>query len=251
MEKEIGKKVDEIFEIKVHSYGSWYRKFLFAEEMEILINNQKIQRKEFKIRKLELRKVKIIDFINDGTYLYAMTLENGKTYSVSNPNYHNDIQDYRFIEDKRNAYATIPFINGEIIADEERYWGNRLIEQKWLKNPKHERVNKLVIPWVKLEISLKMWKEAQPPPITFSGMDGCFIATAAYGTSMCNELDILRNFRDTVLAKNIIGRFLVKTYYMTSPPIADFISHFNILRWIIRQFLKPIIFVLKKYSEWR
>jgi hypothetical protein len=53
---------------------------------------------------------------------------------------------------------------------------------------------------------------------------GCFIATAAYGTSTAEELDVLRSFRDEVLLESALGSHLVEWYYQTSPPVADFIS---------------------------
>jgi len=63
---------------------------------------------------------------------------------------------------------------------------------------------------------------------------GCFIATAAYGTDTAKELDILREFRDTVLLPNSLGARFVSFYYQTSPPIADFISEHEVLRTVVR-----------------
>ena len=66
---------------------------------------------------------------------------------------------------------------------------------------------------------------------------GCFIATAAYGTSTAEELDTLRAFRDDVLLQNSIGSQLVEWYYQTSPPVADFISEHQPLRTLVRELL--------------
>ncbi len=41
----------------------------------------------------------------------------------------------------------------------------------------------------------------------------CFIATTAYGTLLNENLDTLRNFRDTKLNTNIFGKTFVKFYY--------------------------------------
>ena len=54
-----------------------------------------------------------------------------------------------------------------------------------------------------------------------SGGGGCFIATAAFGTSMAKEVEILCKFRDKYLLSNNPGRKFVKLYYKYSPPIAN------------------------------
>jgi hypothetical protein len=68
-------------------------------------------------------------------------------------------------------------------------------------------------------------------------LEGCFIATAAYGTPVAEEIDILRQFRDESLSKNAIGTSLIGNYYRFSPPIADFISEHRVLGIIVREHL--------------
>lgn len=85
-----------------------------------------------------------------------------------------------------------------------------------------------------------------PPPVKEDGACGCFIATAAYGTPMAEEIDMLREFRDEVLLSNSLGAKFVSFYYKTSPPIADFISQHEVLRTIVREgFVNPIVALLK------
>jgi len=69
----------------------------------------------------------------------------------------------------------------------------------------------------------------------------CFIATAAYGSSLTKEVNILKEFRDNILLTNSIGRAFVKFYYNVSPPIADFISNHDNVRTIVRLSLLPLI----------
>ncbi|MGB9676486.1 MAG: CFI-box-CTERM domain-containing protein [Candidatus Bathyarchaeales archaeon] len=69
----------------------------------------------------------------------------------------------------------------------------------------------------------------------------CFIATAAYGTPMAFEIDLLREFRDKELEPNTIGRHVVKLYYTISPPIAHIISCNERMRALVRASLKPIV----------
>jgi hypothetical protein len=80
-----------------------------------------------------------------------------------------------------------------------------------------------------------------PPP---SG--GCFIATAAYGTSTAEQINVLREFRDVVLLESTVGSQFVTLYYQLSPPIADFISGSSFLRTLVREFLvDPIVWVVE------
>ena len=75
--------------------------------------------------------------------------------------------------------------------------------------------------------------------------EGCFIATAAYGTDTAQELDILREFRDKVLLPDSLGIKFVFFYYRTSPPIAEFISRQDVLRTMVREvFVAPIVAIV-------
>lgn len=74
----------------------------------------------------------------------------------------------------------------------------------------------------------------------------CFIATAAFGTPLASELQILRFYRDTVLMRNPFGRLLVRAYYASSPPIATVVAKSETLRWVVRQSLIPIIDLIKR-----
>ncbi|MBN2098422.1 MAG: hypothetical protein JW753_02370, partial [Dehalococcoidia bacterium] len=69
----------------------------------------------------------------------------------------------------------------------------------------------------------------------------CFIATAAYGTPMTDQIQILRDFRDQYLMKTPAGRWFVSTYYRYSPPLARFIAEHDTLRAFVRAGLTPVI----------
>jgi hypothetical protein len=75
----------------------------------------------------------------------------------------------------------------------------------------------------------------------FGGAGGCFIATAAYGTPMAEEIQILREFRDAYLLTNPVGKALVGLYYKVSPPIADFIAEHPGLKPMVRTGLLPAV----------
>ena len=77
----------------------------------------------------------------------------------------------------------------------------------------------------------------------FTTVSGCFIATAAYGTSLHKNIDILRNFRDKILVQTPPGRTLVTTYYSTSPPIANALAKNDSLRSAVRLLLiTPLVY---------
>jgi len=77
---------------------------------------------------------------------------------------------------------------------------------------------------------------------------GCFIATAAYGTPLAEEIEVLRQFRDEYLLTNPVGRLLVSLYYGSSPPLADYISKNEGLRAVTRMALEPITWLCSRIT---
>jgi hypothetical protein len=73
----------------------------------------------------------------------------------------------------------------------------------------------------------------------------CFIATAAYGSSLAEEVQILRQFRDVHLAKTTLGRNIIALYETHSPPFADFISRHETARSVTRVLLWPLVIAVK------
>jgi signal recognition particle receptor subunit beta len=69
----------------------------------------------------------------------------------------------------------------------------------------------------------------------------CFIATAAYGTPMAEEIQILRELRDEYLLTNSLGQTFVDFYYKVSPPTAEFITEHPSLKPIVRTGLVPVV----------
>jgi hypothetical protein len=75
----------------------------------------------------------------------------------------------------------------------------------------------------------------------FVVLHGCFVATAAYGTAMQDDVDLLRRFRDGALLRSPLGRLAVASYYALSPPLARAIATDDRLRAAARVALAPAV----------
>ncbi|MFP6615640.1 MAG: CFI-box-CTERM domain-containing protein, partial [Candidatus Hydrogenedentota bacterium] len=87
------------------------------------------------------------------------------------------------------------------------------------------------------------------------GGGSCFIATAAYGTPMAQEIDTLRAVRDTYMLNNFVGSAFVDTYYRLSPVVADKVAENPALASLVRALLTPVvllsgIFLAAPSSAW-
>ena len=71
--------------------------------------------------------------------------------------------------------------------------------------------------------------------------EGCFIATAVYGSYEADEVLILREFRDQKLASSDLGKFLINCYYLLSPPIAELLEIFPFAKKPVKHVLDKIV----------
>ncbi len=77
--------------------------------------------------------------------------------------------------------------------------------------------------------------------VGFRTSDSCFIATAAFGSIIHPSVKVLRDFRDRYMLDNQLGRFLVTQYYRYSPSAANVIAADDLLRFITRVVLLPLV----------
>jgi hypothetical protein len=69
----------------------------------------------------------------------------------------------------------------------------------------------------------------------------CFVATAAYGSTMANDVDMLRHFRDALLHRTVLGELAVEAYYTFSPAVSGVVSESDVLRATARGILDPLV----------
>jgi hypothetical protein len=82
----------------------------------------------------------------------------------------------------------------------------------------------------------------------FVVLHGCFVATAAWGSPMQDEVARLRRFRDGVLLRSPLGRLAVASYYALSPPLAGAIASDERLRAAARRALAPAVALARAWD---
>jgi hypothetical protein len=73
------------------------------------------------------------------------------------------------------------------------------------------------------------------------GGKSCFIATAAFGSPLAGEVNLLRQFRDRFLLTSAAGRTFVAWYYANGPAAADFIRSKPLVRAAVCAALYPLV----------
>jgi len=75
--------------------------------------------------------------------------------------------------------------------------------------------------------------------------EGCYIATAVYGSYDCPEVWTLRRFRDGILRRTAPGRALVRLYYAVSPGLVRRCGRIGWLRAAVRRPLDRLVLRLR------
>ena len=79
------------------------------------------------------------------------------------------------------------------------------------------------------------------PPAESGEVDACFVATAAYGSLLANDVSMLRQFRDTAMRGHVPGELLVAGYYTFGPALAELIRPSATARSAARSALAPMV----------
>jgi hypothetical protein len=81
-----------------------------------------------------------------------------------------------------------------------------------------------------------------------AAVDWCFVATAAYGSVLANDVTMLRHVRDSLLRTTVLGELAVETYYTFGPAAAGVIGESDLLRASARAILEPIVALARRLS---
>jgi hypothetical protein len=131
---------------------------------------------------------------------------------------YNATKDIRWFE---RAYQVISFMTDPILLiEDELFPGYRIIAHDW--DPYYGTAawwctgcNFAVLTTIYMYNRLE-----QEGPSGVDQLPTCFIATAALGTGMDGKTKLLKQFRDTYLARSALGQAFVTAYYKYSPPVA-------------------------------
>lgn len=91
--------------------------------------------------------------------------------------------------------------------------------------------------------------EITTPMREFATVTPCFVATAAYGTPLAQEISVLRRFRDRHLVNNVLGRSFVDAYYTVGPKLASVIQDHEELRAASRALLTPLVALARMLDD--
>lgn len=78
--------------------------------------------------------------------------------------------------------------------------------------------------------------------------NGCYIATAVYGSYDCPQVWTLRRYRDNILAKKWYGHTFVHTYYAISPTLVKLFGHTDWFKYIWKQKLDKKVKQLNEHG---
>jgi hypothetical protein len=150
-----------------------------------------------------------------------------------------------------SSFLWVDYVAASSKGEAQRRWGEIMSGHG---GPGPAGIKDLAIPeirfsWISPDGKVETWTQqlvARVEPTPGAGKP-CFIATACYGSAMASEVELLRSFRDRVLAERPGGRAFIALYYRTSPPLARFLERHERCRALVRElFLRPIVAVVGK-----
>lgn len=71
--------------------------------------------------------------------------------------------------------------------------------------------------------------------------EGCYIATSVYGSYDCNEVQVLRHFRDSVLRNSLLGNYFISSYYATAPTLVKLTKNMSTFNFVVKKLLDKLV----------
>lgn len=78
------------------------------------------------------------------------------------------------------------------------------------------------------------------PATQFKQVEGCFVATAAWGSAMASQVDALRRARDHLRPASVMAATATDLYYRSGPPAAALLRRSETARAAVRTLLSPV-----------
>ena len=85
--------------------------------------------------------------------------------------------------------------------------------------------------------------------VHFTKLSGCFIATAAYGSTLDPAIASLRALRDQLRPRNIVLATGVDLYYRAGPVAASAVEGSDVARAVVRSVLRPLVVLAEPFGR--
>ena len=79
-----------------------------------------------------------------------------------------------------------------------------------------------------------------------SDSQGCYVATCVYGSYDCPQVWTLRRYRDNTLARTLLGRAFIRSYYAVSPTV---VKWFGNTYWFKNTWLRVLDRLVNKLNK--
>ena len=157
-----------------------------------------------------------------------------------------ELEEKEFEYIMKGANLPSPKMNNcqEMLADYYSDRGNKAEALKWLRQAVSNGNDSTF--WLEaltkeVEGDAKATQRSLP---STNKSEGCYIATAVYGSYDCPEVWTLRSFRDNSLATTWCGRVFIKFYYATSPNLVKLFGNNPKVKAFIKQKLDKFVILL-------
>ena len=169
---------------------------------------------------------KAIKFSNSGNYVAANKIfEKIENWNQINPTF--------YIEWIRNTMKWAMTFDENITQHSfSKLYRNKAIELYKIlstKFPNHPE-NKIILKLIEDNKSIKIKKK-----------DGCFIASTIYGDPYCEEVVLLRAWREKYLRNKIMGKLIIYLYNLFGPYIARFVDRNKSFKKIFKLIFNKIL----------